>query len=743
MNIEASFPNIANWQQQAYQYLIQGNYSQAANLYEQAIEAEPENKSHYWYLGLMLLLQEQEAEAQMTWLLAMEESEPEQVELCTRELVQILQTEASRQEEIVNYQIAWAIRQHIREISPENLDNILHIIRLSLILEIFADNDSNLAQVIQQLHSDIPVIFDEDLLLQVLNQLLDNYHLDPQTLELTEACLLDGNFTEEFYQKINNLMFDKVAKFVKHLPAKVAAKFLELYLRIQPNNIAILVNLANLYQQTGRYLESLEIADHILNSAQKLEDQIAGNYLIVGSLMRAGSNWSTAYTTYQKLQEILHRLIASNSLVDENHFLSLMIIGGFSNYFTDDPKHTHEFRHQVAQFCQTGIQNYYQERAIVFQSKRLPKQLAGSSPLKIGYISSCLRRHSVGWLSRWLFQYHNHDKFKIYAYSIKRSTDSLQKSITEQVSHFCDLSEVKTVIEIAERIYQDKIDLLIDLDSITSGGVCGVMALKPAPVQVTWLGSDASDLPAIDYFIADSYVLPESAQSYYSSQIWRLPTTYIAVDGFEVGVPTLRRELLKIPNDSVVYLSAQTGYKRHPNTVRLQMKILKEVKNSYFLIKGIADEESIKNLFTQIAEEEGVEGDRLRFLPMDASEAIHRANLAIADVVLDTYPYNGATTTLETLWMCVPLVTRVGEQFAARNSYTMMMNAGITEGIAWTDQEYVEWGICLGKDAVLRQQISWKLRQSRQTSPLWNAQKFTREMENAYEQMWQRYVDAR
>ncbi|HEY9812499.1 MAG TPA: O-linked N-acetylglucosamine transferase, SPINDLY family protein, partial [Candidatus Sericytochromatia bacterium] len=170
-------------------------------------------------------------------------------------------------------------------------------------------------------------------------------------------------------------------------------------------------------------------------------------------------------------------------------------------------------------------------------------------------------------------------------------------------------------------------------------------------------------------------------------------------------------------------------------------QIIKAVPNSYFLIKGLADQESLKNFFIEIAELEGVNADRLRFLPLVGSEEVHRANLGIADVVLDTYPYNGATTTMETLWMCIPLVTRVGQQFAARNSYTMMMNAGISEGIAWTDEEYVEWGIRLGKDAVLRQQISWKLRQSRQTAPLWNGKQFTREMEKAYEQMWQIYID--
>lgn len=154
----------------------------------------------------------------------------------------------------------------------------------------------------------------------------------------------------------------------------------------------------------------------------------------------------------------------------------------------------------------------------------------------------------------------------------------------------------------------------------------------------------------------------------------------------------MRRDQLNIPAEAVVYLSAQRGYKRHIDTVRMQMQIIKSVPNSYFLIKGLGNQDSIKDLFIQIAITEDVDSNRLRFLPLDATESIHRANLAIADVVLDTYPYNGATTTLETLWMCIPLVTRVGEQFASRNSYTMMVNAGISEGIAWTDAEYVEWG---------------------------------------------------
>jgi predicted O-linked N-acetylglucosamine transferase (SPINDLY family) len=216
------------------------------------------------------------------------------------------------------------------------------------------------------------------------------------------------------------------------------------------------------------------------------------------------------------------------------------------------------------------------------------------------------------------------------------------------------------------------------------------------------------------------------------------------VDGFEIANPSLRREHLNIPSHAIVFLTAQSGYKYNLETAKLQMQIIKSVPNSYFLIKDSIKEQSlVQEYLIQLADEIGVNSDRLKFMPAVPLASIHRANLMLADILLDTYPYNGATTTMETLWMGIPMVTRVGQQFSARNSYTMMINAGITEGIAWTDEEYVDWGIKLGTDENLRQQISWKLRKNRQTAPLWNAKQFTREMENAYQQMWQKYIEGK
>jgi predicted O-linked N-acetylglucosamine transferase (SPINDLY family) len=352
--------------------------------------------------------------------------------------------------------------------------------------------------------------------------------------------------------------------------------------------------------------------------------------------------------------------------------------------------------------------------------------------------------HSVGWLARWLIQHHDHDQFELYGYFLayREYPDNLQSWYESQMDQVyrVDATGIQEYRTIAAKIYEDEIDILIDLDSITFDISCAIMAVRPAPIQVTWLGSDASGVPTVDYFIADPYVLPDHAQEYYAEKIWRLPQTYIAVDGFEIGVPSLRRDQLDIPPDAVVYFSGQPGFKRHPDNVHLQMQIIKALPNSYFLIKGFGDQQALKEFFIDRAIAEGVNPDQLRFLPITSTEAEHRANLAIADIVLDTFPYNGATTTMETLWMCIPIVTKVGEQFAARNSYTMMMNAGISEGIAWTDSEYVEWGIRLGTDASLRESIATRLKASRQTSPLWNGEKFAREMENAYQQMWQQYI---
>jgi predicted O-linked N-acetylglucosamine transferase (SPINDLY family) len=731
---------IKNIQQQAYQYLITSEYNQATNLYEQAISANPDIKSNYWYMGLSLLLQGQEAEAQMTWMLPMTEVE-ENVLIYTQELIAILESEAERQEHLEEFDLAWVIRQHIREIQPENIYNLLKIISASIKLNAFEGQQLYDLQIIDLLKSQEFVNLNLELLFTVLKQVLDTLPLHSSYLELVEASLTYFiNSQEAFYILLPAAI--KIGHTFK-CPG-LAADIIELYLRLEPNNVEALRHLAIFYQDDQNYLKGIENAKLCYSLSQELADKIFALHLVLRGLMSAGGYWHEIYSTSQELEDLLLQFIKAQPLpTDEIRTIRLLSPSFAIPHIKDTPAAFRKIHNQIAQIFQNNIQGIFTESVERYSQRIIKNKTAKiyQKSLKIGYLSYALRKHSVGWLARWLFDHHNHQNFEIYTYLInyKRGEDFLQEWYVSKADKAQKLGVEAG--EIADKISEDEIDILVDLDSITLDIASEVIAHKPAPIQATWLGWDASGIPAIDYFIADPYVLPDSAQEYYTEKIWRLPQTYIAVDGFEVGIPTLRRQDLDIPNDAVIYLSAQRGYKRHPETTRWQMKIIKEVPNSYFLIKGDAEQEAIKEFFYKIAEEEGVDCSRLRFLSQDPSEAVHRANLAIADVVLDTYPYNGATTTLETLWMGIPIVTRVGEQFAARNSYTMMMNVGVKEGIAWTDEEYIEWGVKLGKDPVLRQQIAWKLRQSRQTAPLWNGKQFTLEMEKAYQQMWQRYLE--
>jgi predicted O-linked N-acetylglucosamine transferase (SPINDLY family) len=730
------------WQQQAEDLLIKGNYLEAINIYEQAINSEPEIKSHYWYLGLMYLLLDQEVEAQTTWLMVMMEGEAEQVDDWNAELTDILYTEAERRQILEEYPIAWKIRRQIKEIYPQAINNLLYLVHLSIQLKTYTDEELEEYRLIEIFKSELKQEVNLELLKLVLRSVLDYAPLHKSSLDLVEACV--SYFKNDAQGLIDKLLPASVEMAYSQWNSRVAARLSEILLTLDPINTTILAHLAGFYQNADKLDQGIETAKKFYSLAEKLPDKVFANRQILRGLMTAGVYWQEAFSVNQRHQELINLLVTEFPLdIDQLNIVRLFNSNYFAPYIEDNPQKNRNIQNQILQLCHANKATYAPEWLEKYPQGHLQrkKEVTSKRKIKIGYLSYCLRGHSVGWLARWLFEHHDRDKFIINGYFIHNLaiTDPLHLWYLNQVDK---AFKSNNVYEVTEEIYKDEIDILIDLDSITLDTTCEIMEFKPAPIQATWLGWDASGSPSIDYFIADPYVLPESAQEYYKEKIWRLPQTYIAVDGFEVGVPTLHRQDLDIPNDAIVYFCSQRGFKLNPNVIKLQLQIIKKVPNSYFIIKESADRQAVQDFFYQLANEENVDISKLKFIPDVPSETIHRANLGIADIVLDTYPYNGATTTLETLWMCIPMVTRVGEQFAARNSYTMMMNAGITEGIAWTDEEYVDWGVRLGKDEALRQQIAWKMKQSRKTAPLWNGKQFTLEMEKAYEQMWQLYISS-
>jgi predicted O-linked N-acetylglucosamine transferase (SPINDLY family) len=736
-------PHMNDLQQQATEFYTQKDYVQAMEVYEQLLTLEPESKVYYWRLGLMQLLQGNEAEAQLTWSLALSEGEAEQIEAWTLELCQVLTTEAERQEALQDYPVAWLIRQHLHEIVPTDVSNSLRIVHLLLQMQQFSSEVLQELGLVDLIQNEQLTETDRLLLLKVLEQALEQAMEDPRLLDFVQACLHHAPAP----QVMIDILLPKAAVLSNVFGQNtLACRYGEFCLQLDPDHFATLLLLSRFYQTEGIYEEGIALAKRHFAACQTLLQKVFGNSHVLRMLMMTGARWAEAEVLLHQQTELLQSLLKTYEITEQEFMESAVLCGTLYMYpfFNDRPHQTRTLQNQVARLFQDSLQNFVAQKVKIYQPYPTAPWVRRDRPkLRIGYIARFMKRHSVGWLSRWVFEHFDRDRFEVYAYFNRhvRIESFTDQWFASKATFSCSFNDDS--LAVAQTIREHEIDILVDLDSITSDDTCSLMALKPAPVQVTWLGMDASGIPAIDYFLADPYVLPTSAQEYYSEKIWRLPKTYLAVDGFEVGVPTVRRETLGIPADAVVYFTSQYAYKRNPEMIQQQMKVIRAVPDSFLVIKGKGDEQGIKDLFGDIAEAEGVSRDRLRFLPQDKDEETHRANLGIADVVLDTFPYNGATTTMETLWMGIPLVTQVGEQFAARNSYTMMMNAGITEGIAWSNDEYVKWGIRLGKDAELRQQISWKLKQSRQTSPLWNAKQFTQDLEQAYEQMWDIYLKSR
>jgi predicted O-linked N-acetylglucosamine transferase (SPINDLY family) len=710
---------------------LRNDLQKAIEFYETAIETDESIGENYHYLGLALLLCEQEQEAQMTWLLGLENAAPD--DFYDQKLGKILEDEANYQEALKNYFPAWIIRHHLRQVCPLDFNNLVQILYLSLQLNIVNSETLIELDFLELLDTQPELEINDNHILQLLQNVLAAEIPFHESIEFASRLL---PYIKDKYLCLETLLyiaerscFDKAQQIIKKLCLVVA-----------PENLSAQGCLSQMLSSNGYHQEAIQLARDLPKS-KNLSDQVVSHQLLLGALMHAGGQWQEAEAIYAEYQLVLDRLMTESPKDLPSLTQSFLCCAYFvSGYLSDTPQITHVKQNKALNLFQENICHSKPDQVKKFKIHSRANH--NNKKIKIGYISACLRQHSVGWLARSVIQHHDRDSFEIYGYfPWFEKDDFLQQWYAKQMdkSFRAELDYWGDHTVVAEEIYKDEVDILIDLDSLTIANTCSLLALKPAPVQVTWLGWDASGLPAIDYYIADPYVLPENAQDYYSEKIWRLPNTYIGIDGFESSLASLERSELRIPNDAIIYFSSQQSSKRHPETVRSQMQIIKQVPNSYFLIKGLADQNNIQDLFYEHAEAEGVEFERLRFLPRTDTEAEHRANLAIADVVLDTYPYNGATTTMEVLWMGIPIVTRVGEQFVSRNSYAMMMNAGITEGIAWNAAEYVEWGVRFGKEPLLRQEVAWKLRRSRQTSPLWNGRQFTKEMEKAYTQMWEIY----
>jgi predicted O-linked N-acetylglucosamine transferase (SPINDLY family) len=689
----------------------------------------------YWQAGVEQILAGSPEEAQPIWLMPFFNEDLNEEQL-NKSLINYLLAAVDNEVSQKKLDAAYEVAKCLQAIAPDNISGLLRFINLAsfaneLNQSILAD-PSFFAVFEQAPFAEM----DLDILYLALNKLAQSLTLQyaDDYLRLIKLIATKTSDARRFICEIapQTLFLGKQRGLV-HLRTQILEVCLSCH--VKDFQFTLLCDLAESTIQERDYRMAITIGEQCYQEGIKIGDvqHIYGSHRLLTALMEAGE-WQRIPEVALQHKKTLQNFVAKKQ-VSTNDIAMIVNSSYFLNYLYDEPPVLHHLRNAIGDFCSKSVNSIGKS----IDHTKLYQSLPKTKHLRIGYIASTLDNHSVGWLSRWIFNYHDRSNFQIFIYHVGQSDNHQfnRKFFRDKVdvAHYLGTNS----FEIAELIRSDEIDILIDLDSLAMSVTYEVMCYKPAPVAITWLGWDTSGCPEIDYFIADPYVLPVDAEEYYRTKIWRLPQTYIAIDGFEIEVPTKRRSDYNLPDDAIIYLCAQKSYKHHPDILRLQMQIIKQVPNSYLLVQLRANPESLMRIYQELTDEVGISIDQLRFIEPDPDEMTHRANLQLADVVLDTYPYNGATTTLETLWMGVPMVTKVGEAFVARNSYAFMQNVGVTEGIAYTDTDYVDWGVRLGNDLILRQQVMGKLIQSRKTSPLWNARNFTLAMEQAYQEMWAIY----
>jgi len=358
--------------------------------------------------------------------------------------------------------------------------------------------------------------------------------------------------------------------------------------------------------------------------------------------------------------------------------------------------------------------------------------------LRIGYYSADYRDHAVAYLTAELFEVHDRTRFEITGFSFGPDTkDEMRKRLSAGFDTFVDVRS-KSDREIALLSREMEVDIAIDLSGFTRDARPGIFAHRCAPIQVGYLGyPGTTGTDYMDYLIADRMVIPEMSQRYYSEKIAYLPHTFQVNDRKRgIASKVFSREELGLPATGFVFCCLNNGYKITPATFDSWMRVLKRVEGSVLWL--LMDNRTATANLRREATSRDVDLDRLVFATR-APYADYLARMRAADLFLDSLPFNAGTTASDALWAGVPVITRQGEAFASRMAASLLKAIGLPELITDTQEAYEALAIALATHPEQLNEIRQKLARNRVTAPLFDTPMFTRHLEDAYRQMYERY----
>lgn len=358
--------------------------------------------------------------------------------------------------------------------------------------------------------------------------------------------------------------------------------------------------------------------------------------------------------------------------------------------------------------------------------------------IRLAYLSADYQEHATAYLMAGLFESHDKGRFETIAVSFgSDGPNGMRTRLQGAFDRFIDVRQ-RSDREVAQLLRDLEVDIAVDLKGYTTDGRPGIFALRGAPVQVNYLGYPGTmGADYLDYIVADRVVIPAEHQGYYAEKVVYLPDTYQVNDSRRrIGKDIPTRAQAGLPGSGFVFCCFNNNYKITPEVFARWMRLLQKVEGSLlWLLEDNAA--AVKNLQRE-ARARGIAPERLVFAPRVTLEE-HLARHRLADLFLDTLPYNAHTTASDALWAGLPVVTYPGTTFAGRVAASLLNAVGLPELIAHSPEEYESLSLRLATNADLLAGIKAKLARNRSITPLFDTERFRRHIEAAYVTMWERY----
>lgn len=494
-----------------------------------------------------------------------------------------------------------------------------------------------------------------------------------------------------------------------------ARKDLERVLAMAPDNTDALLNLALCAQETGRYTDALKVNRRVI----ELHPNSAQAYNNLGNTLAGLGDVQVALSAYEQALERRpdkHQTLSNCLFIKSYHVLST----------PEETLAAHRIWDQ--RFGgETLACRYTYERSDDPERR-----------LRIGYVSPDLRRHSVAYFLEPILAAHDHDRFDVFCYAEVANPDEVSASLQRLSDHWITTSGMSDEA-LADRIHGDRIDILVDLAGHTAGNRLRAFAFRPAPIQATYLGYfTTTGLAAMDYWLSNEVLTPSDTVERTTETIWRLP-------GCSLGYqpPKEAPAVSDRPDTGPVVLGSFNDLSKvSAEAVALWSEILKRLPNARLLLKAkqLSDPDACENVRKSFAEH-GIQPERLTLRGRTAGLEQHLAMYGEIDIALDTIPRTGGTTTMEALWMGVPVVSLAGERYIERLSASMLTAAGLGALVCRDADAYIECVAAIAEDFARRRKLRATLREQLRGSPLCDARDLTRRIETAYRSMWRIYLE--